>query len=191
MSEYSRNFQHLRWREASRHTVYEGRIFDVVQSQRASEDGRSGSFIFVSSADWAHIIAVTYNEAGRECFVMVRQYRQGGDCITVEFPGGVVDGAEDAGSGALRELEEETGFTAARVEEIGITNPNPAIMDNRVHTYLAHGVTRESAQDLDPNEIVDVELVPVDDILAGTIPEFSTHAIMLAGLYWYRAYSGR
>lgn len=190
MSNRTPEYEHLRWRETARRTQIETPIFDIVQVERTSTDGREGRFVFVSSADWAHIIAVVQNDAGRECFVMVRQYRQGGECITLEFPGGIIDGTEEASVAALRELKEETGYTAERAEEIGATNPNPAIMDNKVHTFLAHGVTRASDQDLDPNEIVDVELVPVQEILAGRKPEFAAHAIMLAGLYWYRAHTG-
>lgn len=191
MSDTHEHYHHLKWQEQSRKTIAETPIFDVVQVDRDATDGRRGSFVFVSSADWAHIIAVVSNDEGRDCFLMVRQYRQGGECITLEFPGGIIDGTEDASVAALRELKEETGFTADRAERIGATNPNPAIMDNKVHTFLAHGVRRDSAQDLDPNEIVDVELVPVDDILAGHRQEFAVHAIMLAGLYWYRAHAGR
>lgn len=122
------------------------------------------------------------------CFVLARQYRHGGQVLTLEFPGGLVDPGEEPETAARRELEEETGYHAGGLTLIGATNPNPAFMSNTVYTYLAADVSLVTDQRLDENERVDVELVPIDDIVSLARPGFRAHAIMLAALYWYKLY---
>ncbi|MFP4509969.1 MAG: NUDIX hydrolase [Spirochaetaceae bacterium] len=176
---------HLEWHELKSELVLDGKIFQLVRSRRRSEDGRTGDYVLVDSPDWVNVIAVVQSSRGEDCFLMVRQYRQGGQCLTLEFPGGMVDDSEDLVIAAGRELSEETGYTAARLEHLGSTNPNPAFMTNTVHTYFAHGVTRNGGQSLDENELVDVELVPCAEVLAGRTPEFFAHGIMIIALHWY------
>ena len=57
--------------------------------------------------------------------------------ITQESPGGVVDPGESSRVAALRELEEETGYTTNKLISLGFTHPNPAILNNKLHMFLA------------------------------------------------------
>ncbi len=182
----SEDDSHLQWTELSREEIRDAHIFRLMEAERVSTDGRRHRFAYLDTPDWANVIAPITREDGVNCFVMVRQFRQGGGFVTLEFPGGVVDSGEDPKLAALRELEEETGYTAAGAELLGTVNPNPAFMNNRAFTYLATGVTMNSAQSLDQNEIVDAELVPISELLAGTRRDFLNHAIMVAALFWYR-----
>lgn len=183
---------HLHWSEVSARDVYDARIFRVQEVVRRSADGREGSFIRLASPDWANVAAVTEDSDGAECLVLVRQYRQGADAVTLELPGGLVDEHEDPKTAAARELSEETGYHADSLTLLGSTNPNPAFMTNTVYTFAAEGVDRRWGQRLDANEIVDVELVPVEAVLSMARPEFNCHAIMLAALAWFRPwYEGR
>ena len=154
--------------------------------------------MLIDSPDWVNVVAVVTNASGEDCFVLARQYRHGCSCLTLEFPGGVVDEGEQPVVSALREFEEETGYTAGRLTCLGSINPNPAYMTNEVHTFLAHDVRKKQpqrgdhrkgdhqkgGQKLDPDEIIDVCLLPVAEI--ETTPEFLRHAIMVVALHWYR-----
>lgn len=179
---------HLYWTERERKQVLDGKIFTIEQVLHESVDGRREQFTLVNSPDWANVIAVVKDNTGRDCFLLARQYRHGGACLALEFPGGMVDPGETAAQAAQRELAEEAGYGAAEFRLLGSTNPNPAFMTNRVSTFLAvepYRLARHEQHDLDANEIIDLELVPVDTLLNDAPAEFVGHGIMLAALYWY------
>ena len=184
---------HLHWRETERAVEYEGPIFTLERSRRRSADGRVGEYVLVNSPDWVNVIATVPDAGGYQCFLMVRQFRHGSSRTQLEFPGGLVDPGEDAVVAAAREFTEETGYAVGpeALQELGRTNPNPAFMCNTVYTFHAPEVRPGPTQSLDPSEIVELELVPVDEILAGRRPEFGGHAIMLAAFHWWRLHTGR
>jgi 8-oxo-dGTP pyrophosphatase MutT (NUDIX family) len=177
--------EHLTWKEVSRKRAYKTPIFDLFKIERESSTGKRGSFVILESPDWVNVIPITADEEGRECFLMVRQYRQGGQCLTLEFPGGLIDPGETPEQAAVRELREETGYEAEKIFLAGRINPNPAFMSNCCSTYIAQGLRRTSEQDLDENELVDYELVPVDDLVRDMGTGEHTHAIMVVALFWY------
>src|SRR4051812_20674351 len=106
----------------------------IQRDCQSSEDERDHRFYLLRSRDWCNIIPIT--EGGN--IVMVRQYRIGISDHTLEFPGGVVDPSDqDLQASAIREMAEETGYVAlpdAKCVELGWTNPNPAILDNKCHS---------------------------------------------------------
>lgn len=182
------NDDHLVWRESNRRTILSTSIFEIHLATRTSQDGREAKYTLVDSPDWCNVIAPYRRDDGVECFVMARQFRQGSGSVTLEFPGGLVDEGEVVERAAMRELEEETGYTADGVVLIGKVNPNPAFMTNTAYTYAATGVRPSQGQRLDENELVDVVLVPRDELMSTVPSEFHVHTIMLAALYWYSLY---
>ena len=95
--------------------------------------------------------------------ILIDQPRVGPECRCVELPAGLV-GDEDAHatpeSTAIKELEEETGFTANRVEPIGEFFASPGMMAESFTLMRAHGVRRIGEGGGDENEDINVHLVP-------------------------------
>lgn len=181
-----RQEDHLKWRELDRNTLVDTPVFALVRSRRRAADGREADYYVMETPDWANVVALTNDSQGRQCFVMVRQFRHGSMAVSLEFPGGVVDQGEDPTAAITRELKEETGYVSDEISYLGSVNPNPALMGNRCHTYLAEQCVHPGgAQDLDENEIIDVELVPVDDIISGERNGEFDHAMMHVALEFY------
>jgi 8-oxo-dGTP pyrophosphatase MutT (NUDIX family) len=136
---------------------------------------------------WANIVALTQDQK----VVLVRQYRHGIEEVTLEFPGGIVEDGEDPLDGIKRELLEETGYASANVIEIGRTYPNPAMQVNQMRCYIAFDAEKVGAQDLDDGEDIEVELIPLDELIALAKDGKFPNALQLAVLFHALAYLKR
>jgi 8-oxo-dGTP pyrophosphatase MutT (NUDIX family) len=137
-------------------------------------------YYVLSYPDWVHVVAITSDDH----VVLVRQYRHAAGVFTLELPGGALDPADtEVEQAARRELEEETGFTAARWELITSLYPNPATHTNRVHFYLALDPVRTGAQKLDQGEDgLTVKLLPIQVVLDGLRSGLMGQAAHASGL---------
>src|SRR5690606_30423000 len=110
--------------------------------------------------NWVNAVALT--EDGK--IIMVSQYRFGGDIISLEIPGGVIDDGENPETAIKRELLEETGYSFNNCELIATLYPNPATSTNKTFTYLLTGGVKTHEQHLDEHEILNVELYSVEEV---------------------------
>ena len=136
---------------------------------------------------WANVIAITKNNE----VVLVKQYRHGVQEVLLELPGGVVDKGEDPLEGAKRELMEETGYSAGNIIEVGRLYPNPAIQHNTLYCYLATDVELTGEQHLDDAEEIEVQLVPLDELIKMAAQGKFLHALNVAVLFQALAYLKR
>lgn len=97
--------------------------------------------------------------------VMVKQYRHPVGKTLLEIPGGFVDKDEEPLKAIAREMLEETGYEFTKYEYLGEVAANPGILTNYTKLYLATGGRRVSEQDLDNNEEIKVELIPLDELV--------------------------
>jgi 8-oxo-dGTP pyrophosphatase MutT (NUDIX family) len=177
--------KNLIWQEEGQQTVFSCPVFSISE-RFCRHESKLKTFSVLDTSDWAIVIPVLETARGKE-FVMVRQWRHGARELSLEFPGGVFEKGENAHQAAARELREETGFHAQKVEKLGEFNPNPAIMSNRVHFFLAQELDPPSAQELDEDEYVDVETVPWEEVLRGMGKPPYIHALMGTALTLYLA----
>ncbi len=145
-------------------------------------DGRiMPKYYVLDFTDWVNIVPVTENGE----IVLIRQYRHGSGKSTLEIPGGALDARCDSSPqiAAVRELEEETGYTSDQVESLGVHYPNPALQSNQLHTFIAYQCKETMKQNLDPFEDISVELMSVEDVIQKVYSGEINHSLIVASLF--------
>lgn len=121
--------------------------------------------------------------------VLVRQYRHPVRRLLWEIPAGTAEPGEDAKTGALRELAEETGYAAARIEPLWNLYMTPGFCDERMEFFVARDL-RAGAQSLDEDERIEVGCFDVREAIAlferGEVADVKT----LLALHWIAAQGG-
>jgi ADP-ribose pyrophosphatase len=156
-----------RWTREQQRELLNTPVFKVASHVATSpRTTRAHQFYVFEMPDWVNVIALP----DPQTVLMIRQYRHGTDDVTLEIPGGVIDPADASpAAAAQRELLEETGWQAGRLEPIGAIAPNPALQNNRCHSYLATELTDTGhcAPDAEEEiELLAVPLVEVPELLA-------------------------
>ena len=115
--------------------------------------------------------------------LMVRQYRNALDRFTLELPAGKLDDPEEPTlECAKRELEEETGYRAGKMEYLLTVNTTVAFCNEKIDLYLT-----KTEQHLDPDEEINVERWDMEDLKKMIYEGKMTDSKTIAGLLTYDA----
>ena len=175
-----------RWKRLASELIYSCRIFSLKKNlSRSPRTQKSHDFFVLESGDWVNIIPITPSGD----VVLIRQYRHGVENFTLEIPGGMVDDKDTTPAhAARREMQEETGYDSNEIFPLGSIHPNPAIQNNRCHSFLASNVEKIFDPSFDSTEETEVFLVPAgslgDLVARGQI----THSLVVVAFYWYQQF---
>lgn len=174
------------WQQLREETLFQYKVFRARRSHRRSpRTGAEIGFFLMDTPDWVVVLPITVDER----LVLVRQFRHGSGRVGLEIPGGLIDAHEtDPAAAAARELREETGYAAERIVPIGVMNPNPSMMTNRCHAFLASGCRLVGELAMDPGEDIEVVTVPLADLDRMVARGDIEHAIVLATIAFWRAH---
>jgi ADP-ribose pyrophosphatase len=151
----------MRWDVVSSEIIYGCPVFSVRRDASRARDGREHDFHVIETRDWVNVVPITANGD----VVLVRQFRHGIRDLTLEVPAGIIDPTDsDPAVAARRELREETGYDCAELRGLGTVHPNPAIMNNQCHMFVAYGARQVGAPQWDGTEELEVTVVPLDTV---------------------------
>ena len=178
-----------KWKVLSSETLVALNQFSFKKEVCELPDKRTmpGYYILDFKNPWVHILALTEEKE----IILIEQYRHATRSSFLELPGGSADKkSETPETCALRELEEETGYsTSEKLKEIGTYCPNPALQSNQVHVYLAENCKKIGEQKLDPFEDISVKLISLDKLdKLFTETQTPQHGLMLSSLYLARKF---
>ena len=96
--------------------------------------------------------------------LLIKQYRHAAEDFIYEIPAGKLDGDESPDVCARRELQEETGCTAAHIEHVYTFYTTPGFTDERIHAFMATGLTRGDVKH-ETDEFMSMEIVTLSRAL--------------------------
>jgi 8-oxo-dGTP pyrophosphatase MutT (NUDIX family) len=173
-----------RWEQRGSRQVAHTRILDL-DLVTYHHPGRNvdREFVVIKTSDWVNVVAVTKDAQ----LVLVKQFRFGTNDFSLEIPGGIIEAGEDPVVAGGRELREETGYAGAS-RFLAKAHPNPAIQSNWVHFVLAENVERGHGLEWDRDEEIEVELRPIEEVLAMVRAGQITHSLTVCALMHFEGY---
>ena len=157
--------------------IYKGKILNLRKDKVTVVSGESFREIIEHNGA-AAVGAITDNKT----MIMVKQYRKPLRKVLLEVPAGKRDGDEPFELTAIRELKEETGYSAKNVVYLGDMYPAAGYSEEVVAMYMATGLEKGETN-FDPNEAIDIIEYPIDDlvdmVMKGEIKDSKTQIIIL------------
>ena len=171
--------QSLEEKQIKREDIFEGEVLHLVRDTVRLPNGKSATREMCLHIGAVAVIPILAD--GR--VIMERQYRYAGGREYLEIPAGKLDAPdEDPLSAAKRELREETGAIAEEWVYLGRIDTTPALMNEKIHLYLARGISFTD-RELDDDEFLTVEALPLSElvsmVMSGEIRDGKTQIAIL------------
>lgn len=139
--------------------AYTGRVISLDVDRVRFPDGSEGELEMVRHPGASAVVPFLGDPTGDDPqILLIRQYRYAADGFIYEIPAGRLEPGEEPEACAARELREETGCTARRMDRLFTMYTTPGFTDEKIHLFMATGLTAgEAAHEADEF----VELVPM------------------------------
>ena len=141
--------------------VYEGRLLKIDRDRVRLPNGRETILEMVRHPGASAIVPfITPGD-----ILLIRQFRYATGGFIYEVPAGTLNPGEDPETCARREVEEESGHRAGRLERLASIYTTPGFTDEVIHLYAAFDLT-PVGQNLDHDEVLTVERMPLAEAVA-------------------------
>jgi ADP-ribose pyrophosphatase len=176
---------HLHETQVESQQVYKGHFLDVRRDVVRLPNGRSAQREYIVHPGAVMVVPIL--DDGR--LVVERQYRYPLGRVILEFPAGKLDAGEAPLRCGIRELQEETGYTAKEWARAGILHNAIAYSNEGIEVWFARGLSLGERK-LDDGEFLDVGTASVAELNLSARRGELTDAKTLIGLNWYQLWLG-
>jgi ADP-ribose pyrophosphatase len=170
---------HLKESKVDGELVYEGHFLKVQRDTIRLPDGKQSIREYIRHPG-AVVILPLFDDGS---VLLERQFRYPLDQVFIEFPAGKIDAGEDHLACAKRELQEETGYTAADWQFVCTIHNAIAYSDELLDIYLARGLTAGERK-LDDGEFLDIYKAPLSELLEQVRSGKVTDVKTVIGAFW-------
>lgn len=165
--------------------VFDGKLLKVHRDTVRLPDGTTGSREYIRHPGAVAIVALF--DDGR--VLLERQYRYPQGREFIEIPAGKLEPDEPHLETAKRELMEETGYSAAEWQRLGVVHTAIAYTDEAIDLFLAKKLTKGTAR-LDAGEFLEILSVPFAEAIAMIRDGRITDVKTVAALLWVNTWRG-
>lgn len=163
-------------KKLSREHKFDGIIVDAYESVFETD----GKKLLIEQVEHPGGVCVAaMNDEGN--MLLVKQYRFGVEKDLLEFPAGLIEPNEEPSKTALRELQEETGYKAKHIEDLGFIYTSPGYSNEITHLYYAYDL-EYIGTNFDENEDITQVEIPFETLLQmcdeHRIPDAKTVALI-------------
>lgn len=141
--------------------IYRGKVLNVFVETVFLPNGESKDREVIRHSGAAAMVPLLDSDR----LVLIKQYRHAVDAFLWEIPAGTLEPGEAFLDCAQRELTEETGYQAGRMDLLTEILPAPGYTDERIQIFVASELT-PARQSLDEDEVLEVRSVAFDEALA-------------------------
>lgn len=149
----------------SKRRVYTGRVVSLDVDTVRFPNGTIGDLEMLRHSGASAVIPFLDDRGDQDPrILLIRQYRYATEGVIYEIPAGRLDKGEAPETCAVRELREETGYSAANVEYLTTFYTTPGFTDEKIHIFAADAVDPGTSS-LEADEIVELAPVPFSQAL--------------------------
>jgi ADP-ribose pyrophosphatase len=146
--------------------VYNGRIVNLDVDTVRFPDGSTGTLEMLRHPGASAVVPFFDDiRADDPRVLLIRQFRHAADGFIYEVPAGRLDPGESPEACAARELEEEAGMRAERIERLTTIFTTPGFTDEKIHLFVAHGLTEGRAQ-READEFMELKPLAWSEVMA-------------------------
>ncbi|EGY76430.1 NUDIX hydrolase [Peptoniphilus indolicus] len=140
--------------------IYDGKILSLKVDTVELPNKKYSKREIVEHSAAVSIVAITEDDE----VLIIKQYRKAIEKEIYEVPAGLIEIGELPKDAAMRELTEETGYTASDIQYLSEFYTSPGFCTEKIHVFLATGL-KLGEQNLDLYEFIDVEKIKFEDVL--------------------------
>ena len=166
--------------------VFDGKLLKVHRDAVRLPDGSPGSREYIRHPGAVAVVPLFDDGT----VLLERQFRYPHRREFIEVPAGKLEPSEPHLETAKRELLEETGYSAAEWRRLGVIHTSIAYTDEAIELFVARGLQKERAAQLDDGEFVETLVVPFDEALAMVRDGRISDAKSVAALLWVKTWGG-